>query len=171
MIPALFVRRTSIYRDLGADCWDIDRDARGYAGALPVVAHPPCRAWGQLSAMAKPRADERDLALFAIDTVRRVGGVVEHPSRSKLWSTVGASHVRDQFGGYVVHVLQSWFGHRAQKSTGLYIVGVDPADLPSIPFALGTPPGRIELMGRPERERTPPALATWLLAVAGKAVH
>ena len=33
----------------GFDCWDIERNALNWPGGNPIVAHPPCRAWGQLS--------------------------------------------------------------------------------------------------------------------------
>jgi len=82
-VTVLFTQHNSIYEKLQADCWDIVRDARNYRGENPVVAHPPCRAWGQLSHMAKPRPDEKELAFFAIEQVRRVGGVLEHPAASK----------------------------------------------------------------------------------------
>lgn len=166
MIPVLFACKSSVYRQLGVDVWDESRDARKYSGSAACVAHPPCRAWGQLRAFAKPREGERELATFAIDTVRRVGGVVEHPLRSRLWPSMGITRERDEFGGWLLPVLQSWWGHRAPKATGLYLVGVRPAELPSIPFGLGIPDGRVEYMGRPERERTPRALAEWLVAVA-----
>ena len=171
VIAALFVRRSSVYHVLGLDCWDEDRDARRFAGACPVIAHPPCRAWGRLRTFAKPQIGERDLARFALDTVRRCGGVLEHPSASLLWSESGIRpYVADKFGGRLIHVYQSWFGHRAPKSTGLYIVGVEPARWPPIPFHLGTAAGRVERMGRAERERTPERLAVWLRDLAQQVV-
>ena len=48
-VAAMFVRADSVYKTIpGVDCWDIDRDARLWPGGCPVVAHPPCRAWGRL---------------------------------------------------------------------------------------------------------------------------
>ncbi|MWL55341.1 hypothetical protein GQL84_23735, partial [Escherichia coli] len=58
------------------DVFDIERDARTFAGGMPVVAHPPCRAWGRLRKFAKPRPDEKALALFAVAQVRAFGGVL-----------------------------------------------------------------------------------------------
>lgn len=167
-VAVLFARPGSIYFELAADVYDRSRDARTYAGHLPVVAHPPCRAWGRLSHMAKPRHDERDLALWAVQQVRRCGGVLEHPAASRLWPEAGlpAPGLRDSLGGFTLPVLQSWWGHRAPKRTLLYICGIRPGDVPPIPFELGEPAGRIELMGRAERERTPAPFASWLLDLA-----
>lgn len=168
-VAVLFARRDSSYKGIElADVWDIDRDARNYRGAAPVVAHPPCRAWGKLRHMAKPRHDERDLALFAVDAVRRFGGVLEHPAGSLLWpaAMLPAPGARDSFGGFTMPIRQSWFGHRAPKNTWLYVVGVEPRDVPAFPLVLGVPPGRVELLGRREREATPVELAGWLIDLA-----
>jgi len=62
----------------------------------------------------------------------------------------------------LIPVLQSWWGHRAPKRTGLYIVG----PLPFIPFSDQLATGRIEKMCVAERERTPFDLARWLVDVA-----
>ena len=84
-MAALFVRADSIYKTLpGVDAYDIERDARTYDGPWPVVAHPPCRAWGRLRTFAKPRPDERNLARLAVALVREFGGVLEHPENSTL---------------------------------------------------------------------------------------
>lgn len=163
-VAALFVRADTPYRALGCDCYDFERDALTWQGGCPAVAHPPCRSWSRLSHFAKPRPGERELALWAVEQVRQFGGVVEHPLDSRLWAAAGCSSygVRDQRGGVLVPVMQSWWGHRAPKRTGLYIVG----PVPQIPYVEGMPAGRIENMGRPERERTPRDLASWLVDVA-----
>lgn len=172
-VAALFVRSDSVYKAMpGVDAWDIERDARQWPGGCPVVAHPPCRAWGRLRAFAKPRPDEKALALLAVELVRRYGGVLEHPEASTLWAAAtlprpGAG--RDAFGGWTLPVAQFWWGHRAPKSTWLYVVGFSPRDL-SFPFDLGTPPGRVEFMGRREREHTPPDFAHWLVDLARRSV-
>ena len=89
-IAVLFARQDSIYKTLpGCDVLDIERDARNWPGGCPVVAHPPCRAWGRLRAFAKPRNDEKELALLAIEHVRQFGGVLEHPAASTLWDAAG----------------------------------------------------------------------------------
>ena len=182
-VAALFVRSDSIYKSIPeVDCWDIDRDARLYRGNHPVIAHPPCRAWGQLSHMAKPRPDEKSLAITAIDMVRRWGGVLEHPRNSSLWPVAGLP-VRgfDAWGGWTLPIAQYWFGHRAEKMTFLYIVGCTPRDVPIMPMILGDAPcicgspgrkkngrrsaARPEISHR-EREATPVDLAKWLVDLA-----
>lgn len=168
-VAVLFARRDSCYKGLDlADVWDADRDARGYRGAAPVVAHPPCRAWGKLRHMAKPRHDERELALFAVEAVRRFGGVLEHPAGSLLWDAAAlpAPGMRDEFGGFTMPIRQSWFGHPAPKNTWLYVVGVEPRDVPAFPLLLGSPPGRVVSLGRRAREATPVELASWLIDLA-----
>jgi hypothetical protein len=163
-VAVLFARADSVYKALpGCDVWDEARDARQWQGGAPVVAHPPCRAWARYQHWAKPAPGERELATWAIDQVRMFGGVVEHPITSDLWREAGCLSygMRDSHGGVLVPVLQSWWGHRAPKATGLYIVG----PIPNLPYAAPAD-GRIEMMGRAERERTPPELATWLVELA-----
>lgn len=165
--PVLFAQVRSVYSGLGADVYDLARDARSYRGRRAVIAHPPCRAWGRLRGRAKVSAAERALALWAVDVVRACGGVLEHPAYSLLWPSAGLPlpGSRDAWGGFTLPILQSWFGHRAPKATWLYVVGLEPSDLPPLPFGLGVPAGRVEMMGRREREATPSALARWLLDV------
>ena len=170
MISVLFARRDSIYKMFdGCDVWDAERDARNFAGRCPVVAHPPCRGWGRLKGFAKPQPGELELGLLAVDVVRKNGGVLEHPAGSSLWRakdmprpTMGI----DEFGGYTIHVNQCDFGHRAQKATWLYIVGVTLADLPRPTITLGFPDRTVEQLGRAAREHTPRKMAEWLVEVA-----
>jgi hypothetical protein len=165
MTPVLFTREDSPYLALGADCYDVERDALTWPGGAPAIYHPPCRSWGQYSHWAKPRAGEKELAIWSIERLRQFGGVMEHPITSKVWRHVGCIGwgMRDRFDGVLLPIAQSAFGHRARKYTGLYVVG---APIPRVPDAL--PATRtIEMMGRPERERTPPALASFLLDLVG----
>lgn len=181
MVAVLFARADSIYKqDASLDVYDIERDARTWPGGCPVVAHPPCRAWGSLRFHAKPRDGEKELAFLAVDSVRKFGGVVEHPARSTLWMVAGLPDVGefDCFGGWTLVIDQNWWGHRAQKRTRLYIVGCDPQDLPQIPIVLGEAThtvglwsGRDRKTCRPsiakhEYEATPPEFAKWLVNLA-----
>lgn len=180
-VAVLFARKDSIYKTMpGVDVYDIDRDARTWPGGCPLVAHPPCRAWGAFSMFAKPRDDERALAPWAIAQIRRFGGVLEHPAGSKLWPELGLPEPgqRDDFGGWTLPIHQHWWGHRAEKKTRLYIVGIDPRDIPPIPMRLDEPTHVIGDVGRAsdgtkrpevskaEREHTPPELAHWLVELA-----
>lgn len=179
-VAVLFARADSNYKAMpGVDVWDAERDARRWPGGVPVVAHPPCRAWGTLRHMAKPRPDEKGLALFAIAQVRQFGGVLEHPVRSTLWPVAGLPAVGelDAWGGWTLPINQSDWGHRAEKGTLLYIVGCAPADVPPLPLVLGEASHvicsskRRKDGGRPwvtvaEREHTPPELAAWLVELA-----
>lgn len=180
-VAALFTTPASVYKTLpDVDAFDAERDARTFDLGCPVVAHPPCRAWGQLSHWAKPRKDERDLAWWAVHVVRLCGGVLEHPIGSRLWNEmrVGSDGVRDRFGGTFIRVHQSWWGHRAQKHTGLYIVGPvlphphdGPAPTRVFQGASSDPSsasyrGGVRGMGAAERMRTPPDFASWLVATA-----
>jgi hypothetical protein len=86
VIAVLFARDDSRYKELeGYDVYDIHRDARSYCKKMPVIAHPPCRAWGMLSHMANPREGEKQLAYLALAQVRLNGGILEHPAGSRLW--------------------------------------------------------------------------------------
>lgn len=168
-VSALFVRADSCYFSLDVDCWDAGRDARNYVADNPVIAHPPCRAWGRLRQWAKPRPDEKALALFAVDQVRRCGGVLEHPYGSSLWPVAGLPPPGgsvDAFGGWTLLVEQGWWGHDAPKPTYLYIVGVTSAWLPEIPYKLHRAAGRISDMSTADREATPLAFARWLVDLA-----
>lgn len=170
-ISVLFARSNSIYKSISCcDVFDLARDARTYAGNNPVIAHPPCRGWGRLRHFANVRHDELDLAHFAIAQVRRCGGVLEHPWASSLWTVANlpAPGQRDEFGGFTFGVMQGDFGHVAPKATWLYIVGLDPADIPVPSFELGEKTGRIANMGKSAREATPPAFATWLIELASR---
>ncbi|HUD42003.1 MAG TPA: hypothetical protein VMR06_08395 [Dokdonella sp.] len=85
-VAVLFARADSIYKTMpGCDVYDAERNALTYRGGAPIIAHPPCRAWGRLSYFAKPRYGERKLAIWSVLHIRRNGGVLEHPVASKLW--------------------------------------------------------------------------------------
>lgn len=48
-VAALCVAPNSGYKAMpGVECYDQARDVRNFAGGMPVVAHPPCRAWERL---------------------------------------------------------------------------------------------------------------------------
>jgi len=171
---ALFVRSDSIYKVLGLDCWDAERDALKWPGGNQVIAHPPCRAWGVLSHMAKPNPAEMWLAPWAAEQVRIWGGVLEHPAGSRLFNYLPPLNgFQDDFGGFTIEVDQYHFGHVANKPTRFYICGIDPSELPPIPHRPGK--GKKSMTGQVpgtdrctqyEREYTPELLAGWLVEIA-----
>lgn len=165
-----FGRRDSIYKKIaGCDVYDADRNALSFDGSCPVVAHPPCRAWGRLKGCAKPDEGEKELSPWAVEMVQRNGGVLEHPAGSTLWRSKKLprpTQAPDKFGGYTIHINQSDFGHRAQKATWLYIVGCPMDVLPRPKIELGFPDRTVTQLGRAAREHTPEKLARWLVEVA-----
>lgn len=182
-VAVLFARADSCYKTMSeCDVYDIDRDARTWPGGSPVIAHPPCRAWGSLRHFAKPRIDEKALSPWAVEQVQHWGGVLEHPLNSSLFPHCGLPRPgeRDRFGGWTLPIWQSWFGHRADKATKLYIVGCEPNDIPRFPLKLGiathvvSPSHNIRVghwnyrpqLRKDEREHTPPDLARWLVDLA-----
>ncbi len=143
MIAALFVERGGVYWDLdGVDPWDVERDARKYAGPYPVVAHPPCERWGRYwsgGPSAKVRrtlGDDGGCFEAALAAVRLFGGVLEHPEASHAFKRFGLP-IPPRSGGWLpledwnskLHwawtccVEQGHYGHPARKATWLYYVG------------------------------------------------
>lgn len=145
MIAALFVQRGGSYWNLpGIDPWDEERDARRYAGPYPVVAHPPCSRWCRLAGLVEARWGHKrgeDGGCFesALASVRRFGGVLEHPAYSDAWAAFGLNAPptgggwvnADFVGGWTCYVEQAAYGHKARKATWLYAFGVD---LPRLRF-------------------------------------
>ena len=141
-IAALYVQTDGCYFGIpGVDPWDEARDARTYAGPHPVVAHPPCERWGRYwggSPTTWPRlvkGDDGGCFAAALASVRRWGGIIEHPEGSHAWRAYGlipppraggwvradAIHGHD---GWTCCVEQGAYGHQARKATWLYAHGV-----------------------------------------------
>ena len=143
MIAALFVQKNGVYFGLpDVVPWDESRDATLYTGPHPVVAHPPCQRWCRLAGLVEARWGHRrgeDGGLFAsaLASVRRWGGVLEHPAYSDAWAAYdlprpprAGGWVQGACGGWSCHVEQGRYGHRAKKATWLYAFGA--LDLPSL---------------------------------------
>lgn len=167
-ISVLFTRTNSIYNQLGTDNWDIKRDAKKWPGGNAIIAHPPCRAWGNYRHKSKPLPGEKYLTIWAIRQVRINGGILEHPRTSQIWKRlkIRPGQKPDHWGGYAISIDQLWFGHRAKKDTWLYIKGINIMKLPKIPLNLDYSITNIENMGKNEREATPIKLARWLIETA-----
>ena len=139
MIAALYVETGGCYFGLpDVDPWDLARDARLYAGPWPVVAHPPCNRWcAGLADVNQARyghrvGDDGGTFAAALASVRRWGGVLEHPAYTHAWSAFGlpepfrAGWQRTTCGGWVCRVSQVAYGHPARKRTWLYAVVESP---------------------------------------------
>lgn len=139
MIAALFVETGGCYYGLpNVDPWDWTRDARLYAGPYRVIAHPPCERWGRYWGGAPttwPRlklGDDGGCFESALRSVRRWGGVLEHPEGSHAWRAFdlklpphdGGWVAADFDGGWTCCVEQGWYGHLARKKTWLYTNGI-----------------------------------------------
>jgi len=140
-VAALFVQADGCYVGLpGVDAWPEHRDARLYAGPYPVVAHPPCQRWGAMADVNYARwggdhnrpGNDGGCFAAALESVRRFGGVLEHPAKTKAWAAHGLTRPaaigwqRTIDDGWVCEVWQSAYGHRANKATWLYYVGERP---------------------------------------------
>jgi hypothetical protein len=179
MISVLFVAKNSVYKTLGVDCWDEERDALKWPGGNPIVAHPPCRLWSRwMKHFSKADPSEKGCARFAVKQVRQWGGVLEHPACSTLWDELNLPLPgRSDSDGITIAVEQMWWGHKARKATWLYICGC--SDLPPIPFKMGEPEchysavrkirkPNMRRLSHKDRHGTPPEFARWLIAVAEK---
>jgi hypothetical protein len=186
MIAALYVATNGCYFGLpDVDPWDERRDARLYDGPHPVVAHPPCARWGRFAGERLGQDDGCFKA--ALDAVRKFGGVLEHPAGSRAFAAHGLSTPRPCMGwqpagdsiGWVIHVEQGHYGHRARKATWLYaahvlftqwiVIGPSKAKIGPRP---GRDPkrerriGAVQRMGRKERRATPVPFRDLLLSIA-----
>lgn len=138
----LFTLKDSLYKQMGLDCYDEERDATTYEGNRPVIAHPPCQLWGALAAVNYKRwggehnrpGNDGGLFKFALATVRRVGGVLEHPAKTRAWKKYrlqrpsGTGWKQCDENEWVCEVWQSAYGHKANKATWLHYVGKQPIE-------------------------------------------
>lgn len=171
-IAALYVETNGAYYGLpGVDPWDETRDARKYDGPHPVVAHPPCQRWGKLWAgqplyikntgIRKTKGDDAGCFAAALASVRKWGGVIEHPWGSHAWAHFGLNKparaggwiMADFFGGWTCCVEQGRYGHYARKPTLIYAFGVD---VPELDWGIGEPrldPAVVARMGLKRAKR------------------
>jgi len=195
MIAALYVQADGVYAGLPeVDIWPEERDARTYAGPWPVVAHPPCATWCKMAPVNQARYGIRigsDAGCFtaALASVRRWGGVLEHPAYSRAWRAHGlpwppesGGWQRDSDAGWCCYLEQGNYGHRARKASWLYAIGTELPDLRwgvakhggawissdrprSVLNALG-----IAQLSKKEASATPPEFRDLLLSIAASAI-
>lgn len=116
MVAALFTHRgTPYWKFSNVEIWGLDlfRDATGYRGPWPIIAHPYCGPWGKYKANCN---QPKEHGIIAMELVHEFGGIVEHPLGSSLFK----EHGRDE--AIVLRVNQGDHGHLALKPTLLYIV-------------------------------------------------
>jgi hypothetical protein len=139
--------------------------------------------------------DDNGCFAAALASVRRWGGVLEHPAYSNAWRTFGilrpphyGGWIRADFeGGWSCHVEQAHYGHIARKATWLYARGVDLPSLRWGPAEQRLPQVALERYGYEKarrtgvmayvggknrtriREATPPAFRDLLLSIAATA--
>lgn len=207
MTDALFVDPNGIYpKLLGREhCWANDPetapgngprtrdDAREYDGPGPVVVHPPCNLWGPLANVNYARwggehnrpGNDGGCFASALASVRRCGGVLEHPAGTRAWghfrlpdpSRGWYGPFREWDGGdeYVCEVWQSAYGHRARKRTWLLYCGVRPPfelrwdrnpGTHQIGGGVNTGNNRLPKLGKREASATPEAFALALIRLA-----
>lgn len=203
MIAALYVQPDGVYSGLpDVDLWPESRDARRYDGPHPVVAHPPCQRWTRMHGFVEhvypgrfKLGDDGGCFASALASVRKYGGVLEHPEGSRAWAHFGLlepprgggwirADVLDGFDGWTCCLDQGAFGHPARKRTWLYAHGVDVPSMrwgsanghfPWVSFLeYNTPEGRrrairtgiCQRLSKRQRAATPPAFRDVLLAMA-----
>lgn len=193
MVAALFVDPRGCYAGSpDIDAWPESRDARLYAGPWPVVAHPPCSRWCRLAGLVEARwghrrGDDGGCFASALASVRRWGGVLEHPAYSDAWAAFGlptpiasGGWIRGLCGGWACHVEQGRYGHAAKKATWLYAHGIgDPPSLRwgAMPDGASRAPvswcgNRVRSdevrprVGKQQASATPPEFRAELLAMA-----
>lgn len=186
-VAALFVDPKGPYFGRAdVDPWDEARDARFYHGPHPVVAHPPCSVWSCLGPVNEARyghkvGEDGGCFAFALDAVRRWGGVLEHPAGSRAWGRFGlhrpspGAWTRGLFDqGWVCEVSQAAYGHRARKATWLYYVGQQPFDLDwswpeptaTVSFLTNHGGGDLPRLSKREAKATPELFVEVLLELA-----
>ena len=145
LVAALYVDPNGAYAGLDdVDVWDEARDARGYFGPWPVVAHPPCARWCRLSGFVEKvyghkRGDDGGIFEAALRAVRTFGGVLEHPADSLAWDHFNLPQPA-WLGGWnlaldgsaVAYVEQGRYGLPAKKGTWIYAFGVPVSELPDL---------------------------------------
>ena len=191
VVAALYVAKGGCYYGLpDVEPWGLpDRDAMLYAGPHPVVAHPPCARWCRLAGLVEARwghkrGDDGWTFAAALASVRQWGGVLEHPAYSDAWLAHGLLDPGAEGwtaagdGGWVCHVEQGHYGHRARKATWLYACGV--ASLPSLAWGRSDATAHLSRCGNhgipysdptlrltdKHASATPPAFRDLLLSIA-----
>ncbi len=185
-VSAIFVDRKGVYPELLTDCWAEDVDARNYDGPNPVVAHPPCQLWVNLAHVNYKRyggghnrpGNDGGCFASALRSVRKWGGVLEHPAGSHAWPAHGL--IAPEKGGgwkqialceWVCTVWQSAYGHKARKQTWLFYCGRVPPlegrwEQKAGTHQVGWFDRKKPTLGKKAASSTPTDFALWLIELA-----
>jgi hypothetical protein len=126
MIAVLCAHRNSNYYKIpGLDVYDQDRDSRTFPGNMPVIVHPPCAQWSKMKAFSHDNPEQKQLAYFCLDELKKWGGIFEHPHGSDVWKELDWPE-----GGKFIQVDQFWWGFPARKRTTLFFYRCKPIQYP-----------------------------------------
>lgn len=117
----------------------------------------------------------------ALASVRKWGGVLEHPAETRAWPAYSLPRPvrhgwwRDLFGhGWVTEVHQRAYGHPARKATWLYFVGGEPpllnwsspAPIACVSYLKNHRSPDLPRLTKKQAKATPPAFRDLLLSMA-----
>jgi hypothetical protein len=170
-ISVLGVSKNSVYKTLGVDCYDINRDLRTFNGSNPIITHAPCRKWSAfLSHFSKAPENERELAIFCAYKVIENGGIFEHPAYSRIFGKYLPLPGKREGELITIPVWQSWWGYPTRKATWLCFSKINTENI-ILPFKLGHPDNErktFENMSKDMRSHTTLEFARWLIKTAVK---
>lgn len=183
-IAVLCAQRKSIYNHFAGrmanshvidiEIYDVKRNAFTFPGGMAVIAHPPCRLWGNLSHTVRgqpiARDKEKELGRFCVRAVISNGGILEQPFESRLFEDMGLppGGMANNFG-YTIELPQRMFGHEMIKNTWLFFSKIDYEDIePIMPAIHGKPLKQIYNLSHKQRNRTPALMAEWLIKNVSK---
>lgn len=118
-------KKSHYYQIPGLEVYDQDRDCRTFDGGMPVIVHPPCAQWSKMKAFSHNKPEEKNLAHFCLDQIKKYGGIFEHPKGSDVWNQLDWPD-----GGKFIEVDQHWFGFPARKRTILFFYKCEPLSYP-----------------------------------------
>ena len=182
-LAAIFCEMKGVYDRPGIEVWDVYKDARKYNGPYPVIAHPPCQRWGfnhdgTVGHGKRPyfkTGSDGGCFESALASVRKYGGVLEHPRASRAWDRFGINKPGIHDGwipagdmlGYTCCVEQGSYGHLAKKATWLYAVIPYPKLLPILRWGHSRTIVSVpDMGGTTKRERTPLHFRNVLIEIA-----
>ncbi len=166
----LYCQVKSVYKRLGLDLdiYDINRNAKTYRGSKPVIAHPPCAPWGNYAWNSK---QSKSTAIHAFKVVTNNGGLLEHPSHSKLWDMFSVPKPGEpaiRINGrwlWSVSVCQGAYGHISHKPTWIMVCSKETFNTEVNELDFSKAYGKINSMRKEARKSTPKRFALFLIDI------